>query len=823
MTTTNHLGITLVEQSQAQKEVTVNQALTRLDAVLNSGAKSRTTSTPPGSPVSGDLYIVGASPTGAWSWQAGKLAYYDQIWRFITPNEGMTLWVNDEDLIYTYNGSAWAASTMGESNTASNLGSGTGVYGTKAGVDLRFKSLVAGTNISISNTANDITISASGAAGSSYQTVQDEGSNLTQRTTINFIGAGITVADNSGNTSTDVSLDTTLNALAVYNTNGLVTQTAADTFTGRSIAAGTGISVTNGNGVSGNPTVSLSANLNDLSNVSITGSASGDMMIFNGSEWENIKGIWDNAYIRDVSDGSKRIAFDAGGTASTTTTIAASQTANRTVTLPDATTTLVGTDTAQTLTNKNIVATQLTGTLQAGQFPALTGDVTTSAGSVSTAIANDAVTYAKMQNVSAAGRILGRKTSGAGDTEECSLSDVLDFIGSAAQGDILYRGASGWARLAAGTAGQVLSTGGAGADPSWATASGGGMGGENRNLLINGDMRIDQANEGTSVSLASATPSYIVDGWKAVCTSGTAVVSAQQATDAPAGFLNSLKLTVSTGATTVAAGDSLLIQQPVEGVYAQPLGYGAAGAQAVSLSFWVKASQTGTFSYALRNSATNRTYVDTFSINSANTWEQKTIANISGDSNGTWLTNNGIGLLLTIAAACGTTNQTSTLGSWQGASSFAANTQTNTVLSTNGATFQLTGVQLEPGTACTSYARRPYDQEYALCMRYYFKTFRPGVKPAQASNDQLDCYVHQGQAAGTFGGTYPYMMLMRTVPSITTYNPVSSNANWRDFTNNADRTLTVTANIGQRNVAMTGASGSTGAFNKVHITADARL
>ena len=80
------------------------------------------------------------------------------------------------------------------------------------------------------------------------------------------------------------------------------------------------------------------------------------------------------------------------------------------------------------------------------------------------------VTYAKLQNVSATARVLGRKTSGAGVAEECSLSDILDFIGSAAQGDILYRGASSWARLAAGTSGQVLQTNGAGANPSWANA-----------------------------------------------------------------------------------------------------------------------------------------------------------------------------------------------------------------------------------------------------------------------------------------------------------------------------------------------------------------
>lgn len=109
MATTTHLGITLVEQSQAQKEVTVNQALVRLDALLNSGAKSCALNTPPGSPASGDVYIVGGSPTGTWAGQAGQLAYFDQLWRFIAPNEGMSLWVNDENLVYSYDGAVWAA------------------------------------------------------------------------------------------------------------------------------------------------------------------------------------------------------------------------------------------------------------------------------------------------------------------------------------------------------------------------------------------------------------------------------------------------------------------------------------------------------------------------------------------------------------------------------------------------------------------------------------------------------------------------------------------------------------------------------------------
>jgi len=106
-TTTNHLGITFVQQSQSQKEVTVNTAFTRIDAFLNNGAKSITTATPPGSPASGDLYVVAASPTGVWSGQAGTLAYYDQTWQFITPNTGITLWVDDQNLLYTYNGTSW--------------------------------------------------------------------------------------------------------------------------------------------------------------------------------------------------------------------------------------------------------------------------------------------------------------------------------------------------------------------------------------------------------------------------------------------------------------------------------------------------------------------------------------------------------------------------------------------------------------------------------------------------------------------------------------------------------------------------------------------
>jgi hypothetical protein len=113
MATTPHIGLTLVEQSQAQKEITVNQAFTRIDALLNSGAESRVQNTPPVSPADGDVYIVGASPTGAWAGKAYQITYFEQVWRFIVPNAGASLWVNDEGFAYSFDGTNWVMSGVG--------------------------------------------------------------------------------------------------------------------------------------------------------------------------------------------------------------------------------------------------------------------------------------------------------------------------------------------------------------------------------------------------------------------------------------------------------------------------------------------------------------------------------------------------------------------------------------------------------------------------------------------------------------------------------------------------------------------------------------
>ena len=107
MSTTPNLGITLLAQSQQQKEVTVNEAFYRIDALLNNAVIDKDLAIPPASPMAGDMYLVAASPTGAWVGKAKQIAYFDQVWRFVEPNEGCLVWVADEATRYLYNGTNW--------------------------------------------------------------------------------------------------------------------------------------------------------------------------------------------------------------------------------------------------------------------------------------------------------------------------------------------------------------------------------------------------------------------------------------------------------------------------------------------------------------------------------------------------------------------------------------------------------------------------------------------------------------------------------------------------------------------------------------------
>ena len=233
-----------------------------------------------------------------------------------------------------------------------------------------------------------------------------------------------------------------------------------------------------------------------------------------------------------------------------------------------------------------------------------------------------------------------------------------------------------------------------------------------KNRIINGAMVIDQ--RATTVTTAST---FTVDRWQVDNLTTSGGVSFAQSSTAPAGFNNSLKITVTSADSSVAVSDIVEFRQWVEGYNFGDLNFGSANAQAVTLSFWVNSSITGTYGVSLRNSDSNRVYVSTYTISSANTWEQKTIT-VAGDTTGTWLTTNGRGLGITFAVMAGSNFQ-GTANTWGTTNNRTTSAQAN-LLATNGATFYITGVQLEKGSTATSFDYRDYGRELMLCQRYYY-------------------------------------------------------------------------------------------------------
>ena len=237
-----------------------------------------------------------------------------------------------------------------------------------------------------------------------------------------------------------------------------------------------------------------------------------------------------------------------------------------------------------------------------------------------------------------------------------------------------------------------------------------------KNRLINSAMMIDQRNAGASVTVNDGDNlRFVVDRFAGLGTSTAGVFTLQQSTTAPTGFVNSIIATITTSSTP-SGSNTYQIQQNIEGLNVSDLGWGTANAQPVTLSFWVRSSITGTFGGSLRNSASNRAYPFSYNISAANTWEQKSIT-ISGDTTGTWLTTNGIGIRLVFSLGGGS-DRLGTAGAWNATSNTGATGQVN-LIGTNGATFYITGVQLEKGSTATSFDYRPYGTELALCQRYY--------------------------------------------------------------------------------------------------------
>ena len=283
-----------------------------------------------------------------------------------------------------------------------------------------------------------------------------------------------------------------------------------------------------------------------------------------------------------------------------------------------------------------------------------------------------------------------------------------------------------------------------------------------KNRIINGAITISQYN-GTS-TITPTNNQYTIDRW---VTSNSAVASkysVAQSTVAPTGFSNSLLIT-SLSAYTIGAAESFTVQQYIEGFNTADLGFGTANAKTVTLSFWVQSSLTGTFGGSIENSAQNRSYPFGYTITSANTWQQVSVT-IAGDTTGTWVgATNGTGMQVRFSFGAGSSYQ-GTANAWVGSDIRTVTGQTS-VVGTSGATFYITGVQLEVGSSATGFEYRQYQQELALCQRYYQQwDYTAALGSAGATAFTATKY----STVDTLVANAALIVSMRTAPTISSSN-----------------------------------------------------
>ena len=322
-----------------------------------------------------------------------------------------------------------------------------------------------------------------------------------------------------------------------------------------------------------------------------------------------------------------------------------------------------------------------------------------------------------------------------------------------------------------------------------------------RNRIINGDMRIDQRNAGASVTITNTgANTYTLDRWAAYGSVASKFSVQQNAGSVtpPVGFTNYLGCT-SLSAYTVGAAEIFTLQQQIEGFNFADLNFGSANAKTVTISFWVRSSLTGSFAGFLNNSAQNRTYPFSYTISAANTWEQKSVT-IAGDTTGTWIGGtNGIGAGVWFSLGCGSTFQ-GTANAWTASTTYGVSGQ-NQVVGTNGATFYITGVQLEVGSVATPFERRDYGRELMLCQRYYEKSYDISVVPGTTD----------GNGSHRLSGTsmdndilssIKFAVSKRAAPTMTGYTTDGTQGSWKYRRNG------VSATNNTINFASTGTSGT---------------
>jgi hypothetical protein len=275
-----------------------------------------------------------------------------------------------------------------------------------------------------------------------------------------------------------------------------------------------------------------------------------------------------------------------------------------------------------------------------------------------------------------------------------------------------------------------------------------------KNRIINGNMVIDQRNAGASINPTDGQ--YSVDRWK--CRRDlTSKYTIQQSTTAPTGFSNSILVTSSSAYSVPSSGYYFLLQA-IEGFNTADLGWGTANAKTVTLSFQVYSSLTGTFGGSLNNSAENYSYPFSYSIPTANTWTTISVT-IAGPTAGTWIgSTNGNGINVNFGLGVGS-SLSGTAGAWAAAGYYSA-TGATSVVGTSGATFYLTGCQLEVGTTATNFDFRSYGTELSLCQRY-FQMYKNGT----ANGPAIGAFTQAINSTDSYGA-WTYIQTMRASPTL---------------------------------------------------------
>ena len=285
----------------------------------------------------------------------------------------------------------------------------------------------------------------------------------------------------------------------------------------------------------------------------------------------------------------------------------------------------------------------------------------------------------------------------------------------------------------------------------------------NRNLIINGAMQVSQRGDSTGVS----TQDYYGPDRYSLGINGRDqfVLSISRASDGPDGYSNSYKIQTTTAETSITDTEYLMVRQVIEAQNLQNLAYGTSDAKQLTASFWVKSSVAATYAVFLYQYDGNRNIGSTYTINSANTWEYKTVT-FAGDTGGTINDDNGNGMYLAFMLAVGPdmsdTNNTS-WGSYTGGRlGFGHSTAANAVVTTTNATWQVTGVQLEVGPQSTPFEHELTSVTRNKCERYYYRHSIPN------NNGQL--VMVQDRGTNYYYGNLIFRPEMRATPSMSELN-----------------------------------------------------